>query len=286
MIRLASMRSGRGLALRLTSCATKFRRMRRPASPDFSGWNCTPSDVRLLDRGRERLAVGRQRTRRTGHRCRERVREVHVRLRLHAVEQRRRRARWRARSSRRGESSGSLRDRRAARTCPQQTQSPALRCLGAALEQPLHAEADAQQRPPAADTLENRVFPRLVERSGRAEVSDTRHDDPGRTLEVRRRSRHEHSGTQPPPGPSAPRSDCRHRNRRATLASSACHPWASGFRPRASGRLADPAAKSARAGSTCPRHRSPLTSIPSCSATRVRAGGPWSTPRAVRARTP
>ena len=31
-----------GAASSRAQSATKFRRIRRPASPDFSGWNCTP----------------------------------------------------------------------------------------------------------------------------------------------------------------------------------------------------------------------------------------------------
>ena len=34
--------------------------MRRPASPDFSGWNCTPTDVAALHgRGKRRAVLGR-----------------------------------------------------------------------------------------------------------------------------------------------------------------------------------------------------------------------------------
>ena len=40
---------------------TKERRMRRPASPDFSGWNCTPKTPSVLDGRREPDAVLRRR---------------------------------------------------------------------------------------------------------------------------------------------------------------------------------------------------------------------------------
>ena len=49
--------------------------------------------------------------------------------------------------------------------------------LFAPLEQPLHAEADAEQGPALADARENRLHPVGSQRPRGAEVSDARHDD-------------------------------------------------------------------------------------------------------------
>src|SRR5207302_2917150 len=46
-----------------------------------------------------------------------------------------------------------------------------------AFKQPLHAEADAEQRPQLANPRENRLDPRGTEGFRRAEMTDARHDD-------------------------------------------------------------------------------------------------------------
>src|SRR5262245_59742181 len=48
----------------------------------------------------------------------------------------------------------------------------------AALEQPLHAEADPEERPSFADALHDRILPRTVERTRRAEMTNAGNDYP------------------------------------------------------------------------------------------------------------
>src|SRR6185295_9046965 len=66
--------------------------------------------------------------------------------------------------------------------------------LVAALEQPLHAEADAEDRTSLADALEDRVLPRAFQRAGRAEMTDARHDDAPRRRELSGARRHDDLG--------------------------------------------------------------------------------------------
>jgi len=58
----------------------------------------------------------------------------------------------------------------------QYAESRYLRCFIAAFEEPLHAEADAEERRPAADRGSNRVAPGSDQRFRRREVADARHD--------------------------------------------------------------------------------------------------------------
>jgi hypothetical protein len=54
----------------------------------------------------------------------------------------------------------------------------------AAFEQPLHPEADAEQRPALADALDDRFHPLRPKSAGRAEMSDTGHDNRRRLGQV------------------------------------------------------------------------------------------------------
>ena len=63
-------------------------------------------------------------------------------------------------------------------------QPRASRRLAAALEQPLKAEADAEQRPAALDDADDCVAPGVVHGGGLLEIADARHDDALDALEV------------------------------------------------------------------------------------------------------
>src|SRR5262245_8916174 len=66
--------------------------------------------------------------------------------------------------------------------------------LVASLEQPVHAEADAEKGPAFADALEDAFDPVAVERSRGAEVSHARDDDAASLAKRIRPFRHEHVG--------------------------------------------------------------------------------------------
>ena len=68
--------------------------------------------------------------------------------------------------------------------------------LVASLEQPLHAETDAEQRAALSDACQNRFHPGGVERARRAEVSDTRHDHTVCLRKILRPPGHNHVRTQ------------------------------------------------------------------------------------------
>ena len=58
--------------------------------------------------------------------------------------------------------------------------------LAAAFEEPLEAEADAEQRPAALDDADDGVAPFAVERRGLLKISDARDDDTLDVVEIRR----------------------------------------------------------------------------------------------------
>src|SRR6266851_7667192 len=73
----------------------------------------------------------------------------------------------------------------------QQAETGELRRFVAAFVEPLHAQADAEQRPTFADAGQDRVDPGLIERPGRAEVSDAGDDDAARLGQIAGRFWHE-----------------------------------------------------------------------------------------------
>src|SRR5262249_15812213 len=66
------------------------------------------------------------------------------------------------------------------------------RRLGARFEEPLHAEADAEQRSAERDAFDHGVDPGLVERARGVEVADAGHDDRAGAGELWRFERCEH----------------------------------------------------------------------------------------------
>src|SRR5438105_14516130 len=129
-------------------------------------------DVPSLHDRRERLAVLGDRRGVAGDRRDVAVREVHLRPRLDAFEDRSLDALDREAvpaDVRNLDAATAVRSE--AKALPrQQTETPQVGRFVAAFEQPLHAEADAQERPAFADAAENRLDPRRIERARRAEV--------------------------------------------------------------------------------------------------------------------
>ena len=70
----------------------KLRRIVRPASPDFSGWNCTPKMLSRSTTDENVLACVVDATHSLGHRRSVRVREVHLGARRQSLQQARRAA--------------------------------------------------------------------------------------------------------------------------------------------------------------------------------------------------
>ena len=129
--------------------ATAFRRIRAPAAPLRSGWNCTPATRAALDRGDDRAAVvdlgdGD----RLAGRAAERVREVDV-LAVEAVEER-------GRAGQRGACSSPCAARAAPcsrRTGPRRTPSP---------------------RPPSSLSSKRSCMPRQMPSTGRPAATRSR----------------------------------------------------------------------------------------------------------------
>ena len=230
----------------------KLRRICRPASLDFSGWNCTPKTLSVLDHRREGVGVRGGGGARARHRRRERVREVDLRARVEPGEQARRLAEvervpadvrnLQALARRRRRAAGSARAARPGRGTP------------GASSLPSNSHCMPTQMPrsgvPAAHGFGNRVAPRAVEHRGGGEVADARHDERRRARRTRPASR----------GVSNSRAQ-----RRERLA----------HRRQVAGAVVDER-----------NHRRLLTAGPSCSAASSPAARPSRTPRAARGRTP
>src|SRR5262245_9570346 len=152
-----------------------------------------PGDVRPLHDGGERLAVLSHRDGFTRQRCDITVCEVHLRLIGHAIQDR----------------SLALQGKRVPPNVwnldrigrceppalPRQESKPRqIGCLVASLEQPVHAEADAEKGPSFANALEDALDPGAVERSRRAEVPHARDDDAACLAKRNRSFRTEHVG--------------------------------------------------------------------------------------------
>ena len=126
--------------------AREVAQQRSPSREDFSGWNCAAIDVAALDDRDEALAVlarGRRR-RRVGRPAGERVHVVEGRGLAEALGQRRRRARRSRGSSRCAAAAAPRSARHRRRAGARARRRP--RARSEALEQQLHAEADAEQR--------------------------------------------------------------------------------------------------------------------------------------------
>src|SRR5580765_6002370 len=155
--------------------------------------NLHAGDVRPLHDGGKRLAVFGHGDGFTGQRRDITVCEVDLRLIRHAFQNRR----FALHGQRVPPDVWDL-DGFARREPPalprQESQPRQIGCLVAALEQPVHAEADAEQRPAFADALEDALDPGAVECSRRAEMSHARDDDAARLAKRIRSFRHEHVG--------------------------------------------------------------------------------------------
>src|SRR5262245_54683213 len=179
-------------------------------------------DVRSLHDGGERLAVLSHRDGFTHQRRDITVCEVHLRLIGHALQDRSLalqgkgvppdvwnldlRVRLKADTTYRGIGDRALvrsvrlqpdlsaLDPEAMALARQQAKPRQIGCLVASLEQPVHAEADAEQGPAFANAPEDALDPSAVERSRRAEMSDARDDDAARLAKRIRSFRHEHVG--------------------------------------------------------------------------------------------
>ena len=149
-----------------------------PASPDFSGWNCTPKTfprARPPTRMSPACVAGRDAVGRHGRRVR--MGEVHVRARLEAGEDLRAARELQPVPPDMGNFQPLLRV--ALESHDPSGQHAEARHLGrlvAAFKEPLHPEADPEERRRAcAHGRSDRVAPRADERSRRREVADTRH---------------------------------------------------------------------------------------------------------------
>ena len=79
--------------------------------------------------------------------------------------------------------------------CPLINDNPSdVGSLATAFEEPLEAEADAEQRPAALDYADDGVAPFAVERRGLLKVSDARDDDTLDVVEIGRHARCQHLG--------------------------------------------------------------------------------------------
>ena len=164
-------------------------------------------DRAALDDAGERVRTGRRRRRRRlADRRRERVREVGLRPRRDAGEDRRRPRRVHGvpadvRHLELGPRVGAELTTARSHSGPSRPQRPGsspeprkARRLGAALEQELQSEADAEERLAGAGVGQDRLAPRRVQHRRRLEVADARHDQPVGAGDLRRRVRREHLG--------------------------------------------------------------------------------------------
>ena len=212
MIRFASMNSAPA------NCPQTRHEIAQDAQPRVSGllgMELHAAHVRLFDDGRERVAVHRDGARGAGHGRGVRVREVHVGAIVQPFEQRR----LAADAERIPPDVRDLQCARAIvepRAAAVQHREPArARRLLASFEQPLHAEADPEERTPSFDT--RREWP--LSRGRRATRSHRNAPRRARRPRTHRRDRPAHARApgprRPPRTPSARRSGSRRRSPRA-----------------------------------------------------------------------
>ena len=166
----------------------KLRRICSPASPDFSGWNCTPKMLSRSTTEENVLACSVDATHSSvtgaAYEC--------VKYTCAPEDSPWKQARRPHRNSSAFQPTCGILSRRSGSFCSlrdlaaNDAESLDLRRFVAALEQPLHAEADPEQRVTGLRRGLDGLQPLALERRRRGEVADTRDDD-ARGLAAHRR---------------------------------------------------------------------------------------------------